>query len=65
MEELFISDKHNEQNRPTNFEEEVQFISEVYAERLNKTDNPVSGEELYTKTMQNVNELLKIESFKR
>ena len=60
-----MSDKHNEQNRPTNFEEEVQFISEVYAERLNKTDNPVSGEELYTKTMQNVNELLKIESFKR
>ena len=60
-----MSDKHNEQNRPRNFEEEMQFISEAYAERLNETDNPLTGEELYTKTMQNVNELLEIESFKR
>ena len=54
-----MSEKHNEQDISDELEEELRFVSEYYAERLNKPDNPLSGEELYTKAMQKLEEILK------
>ena len=54
-----MSDKHNGQKISDELEEELRFISENYAERLNKKDNPLSGEELYTEAMKSLDEIIK------
>ena len=54
-----MSDKRNKQNISDELEEELRFISENYAERLNKKDNPLNGEELYTEAMKSLDEIIK------
>ena len=54
-----MSEKHNEQNISDELEEEMRFISKNYAERLNKKDTPLSGEELYTEAMKTLDEIIK------
>ena len=55
-----MSDKHNEHNVSDELEQELRSVSEIYAVRLNKKDNPLSGEELYTEAMKSLDEILKI-----
>ena len=54
-----MSDKRNKQNISDELDEELRFISENYAERLNKKDNSLSGEELYTEAMKSLDDIIK------